>query len=66
MLYNAHINANKESLEFIDSASMMQYYNNDLFLVEGPAENIKITTPIDFYTFKAYLDVKDSLNVIGL
>jgi len=31
-----------------------------------PAENIKITTPIDFYTFKAYLDVKDSLNVIGL
>ena len=65
-IYNAHINANKESLEFIDSASMMQYYNNDLFLVEGPAENIKITTPIDFYTFKAYLDVKDSLNVIGL
>ena len=53
-------------MEFIDSASMMQYYNNDLFLVEGPAENIKITTPIDFYTFKAYLDVKDSLNVIGL
>ena len=45
---------------------MMQFYGAELFPVIGPAENIKITTPIDFYTFKAYLEVKNSLNIIGL
>ena len=29
---------------------MMQFYGAELFTVIGPAENIKITTPIDFYT----------------
>jgi 2-C-methyl-D-erythritol 4-phosphate cytidylyltransferase 1 len=44
----------------------MQFYGTELFTVIGPAENIKITTPIDFYTFKAYLEVKNSLNIMGL
>ena len=65
-IYKAHEKARFENLEFIDSASMMQFYGAELFTVIGPAENIKITTPIDFYTFKAYLEVKNSLNIMGL
>ena len=65
-IYKAHEKARSENLEFIDSASMMQFYGAELFTVIGPAENIKITTPIDFYTFKAYLEVKNSLNIMGL
>ena len=65
-IYKAHEKARSEDLEFIDSASMMQFYGAELFTVIGPAENIKITTPIDFYTFKAYLEVKNSLNIMGL
>ena len=65
-IYKAHDKARSENLEFIDSASMMQFYGTELFTVIGPAENIKITTPIDFYTFKAYLEVKNSLNIMGL
>ena len=65
-IYKAHEKARSENLEFIDSASMMQFYGTELFTVIGPAENIKITTPIDFYTFKAYLEVKNSLNIMGL
>ena len=65
-IYKAHEKARSEDLEFIDSASMMQFYGTELFTVIGPAENIKITTPIDFYTFKAYLEVKNSLNIMGL
>lgn len=65
-IYAAHLKSNDEKLEFIDSASMMQHFGHELYLVEGLPANIKITTPIDFYTFKAYLDVQDSMNVIGL
>lgn len=32
--------------DFIDSCSMMQYYGHKLYLIEGPQENIKITTPM--------------------
>ena len=42
-----------EGVEFIDSATMMQQFGYQLYTVCGPAENIKITTPNDYYTFEA-------------
>ena len=36
---------------FIDSASMMMYYGYTLYPVLGETENIKITTPSDYYMF---------------
>ena len=51
---------------FIDSASIMAYYGHNLNIINGPSENIKITTPSDFYIFKAILDMKENLNVFGL
>ncbi|HEO6930757.1 TPA: 2-C-methyl-D-erythritol 4-phosphate cytidylyltransferase, partial [Streptococcus agalactiae] len=40
----------------IDSSTLMGMYNRELTIVEGPYENIKITTPDDFYMFKALYD----------
>ena len=37
--------------EFIDSASMMMAYGHKLHTVMGEPENIKITTPSDYYMF---------------
>ncbi len=37
--------------DFIDSASMMQAYGYQLYTVDGEPENIKITTPSDYYMF---------------
>ena len=51
---------------FIDSASIMAYYGHNLNIINGPSENIKITTPSDFYIFKAILDMKENLNIFGL
>lgn len=60
-IYEAHIKANKEGKQdFIDSAMLMQYYGFKMHVVEGPVNNIKITTPMDFYMFKAMLDVKEN------
>ena len=58
-ILEAHEKARKDKREFIDSASLMKYYgNHKLYIVEGPSENIKITTPIDFYMFKAIKELQ--------
>ena len=63
----AHRKAIAENkLDFIDSCSMMQYYGKKLYLIEGPQENIKITTPDDFYTMRALLDAKEEAQIYGL
>ena len=49
----------------IDSCTMMQQYGHDLFLVDGPGENIKITTPEDFYTMRAILEAKENAQIYG-
>ena len=50
----------------IDSASLMIHYGMKLHLVEGPAENIKITTPSDFYIFKAITESRENMQILGL
>lgn len=65
-IYQAHCRAIEEKkLDFIDSASLMQHYGYPLYTVEGPAENIKITTPVDFYIFRAVMDAKENLQILG-
>ena len=49
----------------IDSCTMMQQYGHDLFLVDGPGENIKITTTEDFYTMRAILEAKENAQIYG-
>ncbi|MCR4639495.1 2-C-methyl-D-erythritol 4-phosphate cytidylyltransferase [Ruminococcus sp.] len=52
--------------QFIDSASMMRYYGYDLYTVEGAIENIKITTPSDYYIFRAIVDAREDSQIFGL
>lgn len=55
-IYNAHLKAIKEGKnDFIDSAYLMNYYGYSLYAVEGKPENIKITTPNDYYMFCSLL-----------
>lgn len=66
-IYEAHQKAIQEDLlNYIDSASLMQHYGLKLYTVEGHAENIKITTPVDFYIFRAIIDAEENLQIIGL
>lgn len=66
-IYNCHLKAQSEGkIDFIDSASLMQYYGYKLNAVEGPTENIKITTPADFYIFRAIMDARENLQILGL
>lgn len=66
-ILNAHENARKdEKNDFIDSAFLMQHYGYELYTVEGTPENIKITTPGDFYIFRAIVDARENSQIWGI
>ncbi len=66
-ILRAHRKAHEDGEKnFIDSASLMQHYGAKLFTVPGPSENIKITTPADFYIFRALLDARENSQILGL
>ena len=66
-IISLHRQAIKEGkTDFIDSCSMMQYYNRPLYLVDGPQENIKITTPDDFYSMRAIHEARENSQIYGL
>ena len=60
-IYEAHLKAIEiNKFDFIDSAMLMKYFGHKLHTVNGPVNNIKVTTPLDFFLFKAMLDAKES------
>lgn len=52
--------------DFIDSCSMMNYYGYSINTIIGPIENIKITTPMDFYIFRTLIQVHENQQIFGL
>ena len=52
--------------DFIDSCTMMSYYGKKMYLIDGPIENIKVTTPQDFYIMRAILDAQENSQIYGL
>lgn len=65
-IYAAHLRAREEGAQrFIDSASLMQHYGYPLHTVVGAPENIKITTPSDFYIFRAIVDARENSQIFG-
>ena len=50
---------------FIDSASLMNHFGYKLHTIIGPVENIKITTPSDFFVFRAMIEVHENKQIFG-
>lgn len=66
-LFEAHKKAIKDGeSNIIDSVSLMKHYGHELYTVQGGFDNIKITTPADFYTFKALYEVRENQQIFGL
>lgn len=63
-ILSAHERAIKEQrLDFIDSCTMMKEYGYKLHMVDGPYDNIKITTPDDYYTMRAIFDARENAQI---
>ncbi len=66
-LLKCHRKAMEEGMtNMIDSASLMKYYGHSLHTVSGDYDNIKITTPTDFYTSRALYEVRENKQIFGL
>jgi len=66
-LMEAHLKAREEGIDWmIDSASLMQHYGHKLHSVAGSSYNVKITTPSDYYIFRALLEVEENSQIFGL
>ena len=46
-----------------DSCTLMKHFGKKLVTIPGERNNIKITTPEDFYTFRALSDAKENLQL---
>lgn len=66
-IISAHRRSRSEgNVDFIDSCSMMSFYGMKLGLVEGPMENIKITTPTDYFVLRAMVEVHENQQIFGI
>ncbi len=50
--------------DMIDSCTLMQAYGKKMHVVECSYENIKITTPDDFYMFRALYDARENQQLV--
>lgn len=45
---------------------MYAYLGKPVYLVKETGMNIKITTPEDFYYLRAYLELNENKNILGI
>ncbi len=65
-IVSAHQKAISEGRsDFIDSCSLMNHYGYKLSTTIGSMENIKITTPTDFFIFRALSEVRENNQIFG-
>lgn len=62
--------AHKQSIsegrnDFIDSCMLMSHYGYQMHTIIGPMENIKITTPTDFFVFRAMIAAQENQQLFG-
>jgi 2-C-methyl-D-erythritol 4-phosphate cytidylyltransferase len=66
-ILDAHRQALAEGMDdAIDSTSLMLRRGKRVSAVRGTHDNIKITTPEDFYVFRALADLAESAEILGL
>jgi len=66
-IFASHTKAMSEGIhDFIDSCSMMQHYGYKLNWIDGPEENIKITTPKDLYIMRAFIDMQEDFQLFEI
>lgn len=65
-IYTAYMRAKEENLLTIDSAQLMNYYGYRLNTVDCSLYNIKITTPSDFYVFRALYETMENSQIFGI
>ena len=65
-IHSLHLKAQAENqFDMTDSATLARYVGLPLHTVMGGSENIKITTPSDFYIFRAIYEARENAQIFG-
>ena len=65
-IWKAHQMAKKDKILTIDSADLMKRYNFELHTVLSSPYNVKITSPSDYYVFRAIYEARENSQIFGL
>ncbi|MED1952360.1 IspD/TarI family cytidylyltransferase [Brevibacillus centrosporus] len=66
-IWEAHTKAKNDGLDnMLDSATLMNHYGYTLHTVLSSPYNIKITSPSDYYVFRAIYEAKENSQIFGL
>lgn len=65
-IWRVHEEAKRAGKEYIDSASLMKAYGYNLYAIESTPDNIKVTTPSDYYMLRAILEEKEHSKIFGI
>lgn len=52
--------------DFIDTCTMMHHYGHEIHTILGALENIKITTPADYFMFRSIVKAREEGAIFGL
>jgi 2-C-methyl-D-erythritol 4-phosphate cytidylyltransferase len=63
----AHRQAQAEERHvFVDTCTMMHHYGYEFYTILGTMENIKITTPADYFMFRSIIEAREEGAIFGL
>lgn len=66
-IWEAHQKARKDGVDnMVDSATLMKRYGHILQTVISSPYNIKITTPSDYYIFRAIYEARENSQILGV
>lgn len=63
---NEKVSGVEQPFPLIDTALVYTFLGNQIHIVKENNQNIKITTPEDYYILKAMLELQESKNVFGI
>lgn len=65
-IWKLYKRAHHEGVHTIDSSHLCSLYDVKLYMVKSPANNIKITTPQDYYIFRALYEAMENYQILGV
>jgi 2-C-methyl-D-erythritol 4-phosphate cytidylyltransferase len=65
-IWSYHQRALAENFKSVDSSELAKRYGVTLHTVEGFPYNIKITSPSDYYIFRAIYEARENLQIFGI
>ena len=66
LIWKLYQRARKDGLSAIDSAHLCSMYDVKMHTVTSTQNNIKITTPSDYYIFRALYEAKENEQIFGM